>query len=64
MADAPFYPRYIEQRLAEALVDSPVVVIQGPRQCSKTTLAQMVCAPASLNRRDALKGSGRLPPVS
>ena len=58
MADAPFYPRYIEQRLAEALADSPVVLIQGPRQCGKTTLAQMLCAPASLNRRDALKVSG------
>ena len=58
MADAPFYPRYIGQRLAEALADSPVVLIQGPRQCGKTTLAQMLCAPASLNRRDALKVSG------
>ena len=58
MADAPFYPRYVEQRLAEALADSPVVLIQGPRQCGKTTLAQMLCAPASLNRRDALKVSG------
>ena len=58
MADAPFYPRYIGQRLAEALADSPVVLIQGPRQCGKTTLAQMLCARASLNRRDALKVSG------
>ncbi len=58
MADALFYSRNIGQRLAEALADSPVVLIQGPRQCGKTTLAQMLCAPASLNRRDALKVSG------
>ena len=42
------YPRFIEARFAEALEDSPVVLIQGPRQCGKTTLAQMVCAPESL----------------
>ncbi len=36
------YPRYIEPRLTEALTDSPVVLIHGPRQCGKTTLARMV----------------------
>ena len=39
-----FYPRFIQGRLHEALEDSPVVLIQGPRQCGKTTLAQTVCA--------------------
>ena len=34
------YPRHVEPRLREALEDSPVVLIQGPRQCGKTTLAQ------------------------
>ena len=34
--------------LAEALEDSPAVLIQGPRQCGKTTLAQVVCAPRQL----------------
>lgn len=29
----------------EALEDSPVVLIHGPRQCGKTTLAQITCAP-------------------
>ena len=38
------YPRFIESRLNEALEDSPVVLIQGPRQCGKTTLARTVCA--------------------
>ncbi|MCY4079102.1 MAG: ATP-binding protein [Caldilineaceae bacterium] len=42
MAEDVLYPRFIERRLAEALEDSPVVLIQGPRQCGKTTLAQLV----------------------
>ncbi len=36
------YKRYAEPRLKEALKDSPVVLIQGARQCGKTTLAQLV----------------------
>lgn len=36
------YPRYIEPRLVEALADSPVVLMHGPRQCGKTTLARAV----------------------
>ena len=43
MPDAVLYPRGVEPRLAEALDDSPVVLIHGPRQCGKTTLAQYVC---------------------
>ena len=43
MADNELYPRFIEGRLHEALEDSPVVLIQGPRQCGKTTLAQTAC---------------------
>lgn len=35
-------PRLAEARLKEALADSPVVLIHGPRQCGKTTLAQRV----------------------
>lgn len=38
----PLYPRFVEQPLIEALADTPVVLIHGPRQCGKTTLAQMV----------------------
>ena len=34
--------RHVESRLREAIEDSPVVLIQGPRQCGKTTLARMV----------------------
>jgi len=39
------YPRFAEPRLAEALADAPVVLVHGPRQCGKTTLAQMAGAP-------------------
>ena len=52
MSQTRFYPRYVERRLAEALEDSPVVLIHGPRQCGKTTLAQFVYAPASLKWGD------------
>ncbi len=45
MSKQVFYPRYIEPRLAEALEDSPVALIHGPRQCGKTTFAQSACAP-------------------
>lgn len=40
MANHSLYPRFIEPRLAEALSDTPVVLIHGPRQCGKTTLAR------------------------
>ncbi len=37
-----FYPRLIESRVAESLTDTPVVLIAGPRQAGKTTLARRV----------------------
>ncbi len=42
-----FYPRYVLPRLREALADSPVVLIHGPRQCGKSTLAQTLSLPAN-----------------
>lgn len=36
------YPRLLQPRVEEALTDSPVVLIHGPRQCGKTTLAQSI----------------------
>jgi uncharacterized protein len=36
------YPRFAARRLKEALTDTPVVLIHGPRQCGKTTLARLV----------------------
>ena len=34
------YPRWIEPRIDEALVDTPVVLLAGPRQAGKTTLVR------------------------
>jgi predicted AAA+ superfamily ATPase len=36
------YPRLIQSRMAEALADTPVVLVAGPRQAGKTTLAKQV----------------------
>ena len=36
----PYTPRAIEQYLQECLADTPVIVITGPRQSGKTTLAR------------------------
>jgi predicted AAA+ superfamily ATPase len=46
MVSPALYPRHAEPRLQEALADSPVVLIHGPRQCGKTTLARTVGEPA------------------
>ena len=42
MTDPILYPRFVRSRLEEALEDTPVVLVHGPRQCGKTTLARMV----------------------
>jgi len=42
MTDSILYPRFVRTRLEEALEDTPVVLVHGPRQCGKTTLARMV----------------------
>jgi len=39
------YPRLATRRLVESLADSPVVLIHGPRQSGKTTLASTVGRP-------------------
>lgn len=36
------YPRFVERRIREALTDTRVVIVCGPRQTGKTTLAQMI----------------------
>ncbi len=53
MAKRVFYRRFVEDRLGEALEDSPIVLIHGPRQCGKTTLAQYACAPGHLTFGEA-----------
>jgi len=35
-----YHPRLLERRIAEAMADTPVVVIAGPRQSGKTTLVK------------------------
>lgn len=42
MPDSAPFPRFAARRLAEAMADSPVVLVHGPRQCGKTTLARGV----------------------
>jgi len=42
VARVSFYPRFLERPLVEALEDAPAVLIHGPRQSGKTTLAQRV----------------------
>lgn len=42
MDEPPTYPRLARLRILEALTDTPVVLVHGPRQCGKTTLARDV----------------------
>jgi len=44
MSDPVTYTRFVIPRLEEALDDTPVVLIDGPRQCGKTTLARQMGA--------------------
>ena len=42
----PALPRLVQASLQASLDDTPVVLLQGPRQCGKTTLARAVAEPA------------------
>jgi len=42
MKEKALYPRYLRTPIMDALADSLVVLIHGPRQCGKTTLARLV----------------------
>ena len=42
MRSTPLYPRRLESRIAEAMADTPVVLLAGPRQAGKTTLVRQM----------------------
>lgn len=42
------FPRRIEPRIAEALLDTPVVLLAGPRQTGKTTLVRQIAGQQGL----------------
>jgi predicted AAA+ superfamily ATPase len=42
--------RHIISQLDAALSDTPVVLLHGPRQCGKTTLARSLCGPSPMRR--------------
>lgn len=42
MHSTTLFPRRIEPRIAEAMADTPVVLLAGPRQAGKTTLVRQV----------------------
>ncbi len=44
MSTSLFYPRLIQPRVVEALTDTPVVLVAGPRQAGKTTLVRQMAA--------------------
>lgn len=42
MNSSTLFPRLIEPRIAEAMTDTPVVMLAGPRQAGKTTLVRRI----------------------
>ena len=40
----PIYPRHIRPDIEAALDDTPVVIVVGPRQCGKSTLAEQIAS--------------------
>lgn len=57
--------RFLRPRLVEALADTPVVLVHGPRQCGKTTLAQTMAGYAYITFDDAVQlAAAKADPVS
>jgi predicted AAA+ superfamily ATPase len=67
MADQRLHPRFSAPRLVEALADSPVVLVHGPRQCGKTTLVRGAGEPRGYDYRsfddDVLRNAAISDPV-
>jgi uncharacterized protein len=55
MAAHTLINRFMRPRLIEALGDTPVVLVHGPRQCGKTTLAQTVSGYAYITFDDEVQ---------
>lgn len=55
MSSQPLITRFVRPRLIEALTDTPVVLVHGPRQCGKSTLAQTVEGYAYITFDDAVQ---------
>jgi predicted AAA+ superfamily ATPase len=49
MSGATLYPRLIQARIQEALADTPVVLLAGPRQSGKTTLVRQLAIALGLH---------------
>lgn len=45
------HPRHIASLLADALSDTPVVLVNGTRQSGKSTLVQSLASPAGVARQ-------------
>lgn len=67
MVESAFHPRFVLPRLTQALADTPVVLVHGPRQCGKTTLARTVAEKAGYGYAsfddDVLRASAQSDPV-
>lgn len=67
MAEPVLHPRFVLPRLTEALADTPVVLVHGPRQCGKTTLARTVAEKAGYGYAsfddDVLRASAQTDPA-
>jgi len=55
MSDPALLTRFVRLRLLEALADTPVVLVHGPRQCGKTTLARTLTDYAYITFDDAVQ---------
>jgi len=42
VAEQVYYPRFLAAKLQDALSDTPVVMISGPRQSGKSTLIKQL----------------------
>lgn len=49
MENLPNFARLIRSRIEEALKDTPVILLGGPRQAGKTTLVRQMAAGKKFN---------------